>query len=47
MNKIKNFIIFIIIILTTGCGYNVVKQSGKNNFNIIDVSSSGEKKNKL
>ena len=44
MNKIKNFIIFIIIILTTGCGYNVVKQSGKNNFNIIDVSSSGEKK---
>ena len=44
MNKIKNFIIFLIIILTTGCGYNVVKQSGKNNFNIIDVSSSGEKK---
>ena len=44
MNKINNFIIFIIIILTTGCGYNVVKQSGKNNFNIIDVSSSGEKK---
>ena len=39
----KNFILFCLIIITTSCGFKVLKQSDLN-FNIISIETTGDKR---
>ena len=40
----KHLILIIIFIIITGCGFKVIGLSEKNNFNIADISTAGEKR---
>lgn len=40
----KKFFFITLIFLTTSCGYKIVDLSEKSNFNIVELSTSGDKK---
>ena len=40
----KNLIFTIIFIIITGCGFKIINLSEKNNFNIVEVNTEGEKR---
>lgn len=44
MKKIKILFVLVSALYFNGCGYTIVKQSENNNFNIVDISTSGIQK---
>ena len=44
MEKNKILLTIISFLYLSGCGYTIVKHSGNNNFNLVDISTSGVQK---
>ena len=40
----KTFVVFLVLVTLTNCGFKVIKKSDFNNFNITEITTEGDKR---